>query len=56
MKGLVNIMEKENMKHSWSMPQINEIDVKMTEDAKPYTGNDGQGVGQGQAGSKYPQS
>lgn len=57
MKGLVHIMDKESMKLSWSMPQISEINVKMTEDAKPYTGNDGlNGKGEGQAGSKIPSS
>lgn len=50
------MLEKEEVKLSWSMPQISEIEVKMTEDAKPYTGNDGLGVGQGQAGSKIPPS
>ncbi|MFX4263344.1 hypothetical protein ACOBQJ_14235 [Pelotomaculum propionicicum] len=41
--------EKE-VKLSWSMPQVNEINIKMTEKQKPYSGNDGIGIGQGPAG------
>jgi hypothetical protein len=40
------MLDKENRKLSWSMPQINEINVKNTEKGTgPYS--DGKGLGNG---------
>ncbi|KUK54124.1 MAG: hypothetical protein XD78_0590 [Desulfotomaculum sp. 46_296] len=41
------------MKKEWSTPRLNEIEIKMTETTKGYTGNDGMGCGAGQ-GCDHP--